>query len=137
MELLRSIIILDDEPANNVLMKIFLQEDMEFRGGIYDFNAVDPCFVFLEERAKKQEVFPDLLILDVNMPGKGGFEFLAGYYARGYHDHFHTQVILLSAYQTQDILAKAAAYPIVIGVEEKKLSMDSLKQKILQHFYVK
>jgi CheY-like chemotaxis protein len=136
MKRLRSIIILDDEPANNVLMRIFLQEDLGFTGDINAFVAVDPCMSFLEERVNQQEAFPDLLLLDVNIPGKGGFDFLAEYHERGYQDQFPTQVILLSAYRSKDTLQGAESYSIVIAVEEKKVNMETLAQKIRQHFSV-
>ena len=63
------ILIVDDEPEARELLKFILQEkdDLEVVGMA---ASVDDAVVLMEERQ------PDLVFLDIHMPGKDGFQFI-------------------------------------------------------------
>ncbi len=66
---LNTIWLIDDDPAQNLLNKIILKKSNP-NWNISEFNDANRAFQTLSIRK------PDLVFLDINMPGMGGFEFL-------------------------------------------------------------
>ena len=66
---LNNIWLVDDDPAQNLLNKIILKKSNP-SWNISEFNDANRAFQTLASRR------PDLVFLDINMPGMSGFEFL-------------------------------------------------------------
>lgn len=81
----KKILVIDDEPNIGLLLENFLAQDYEVK---YMGNT-DAALEWLEEN------LPDLIICDIQMPGKDGYQVLTNVRQRGYTSH--TPVIMLSA----------------------------------------
>jgi CheY-like chemotaxis protein len=70
-----TIVIVDDNPAEHFFIKNALNG---FKNILYnDYHNGEDFLRFLEEKNKKprpSNAYPDIVILDVNMPGMSGFE---------------------------------------------------------------
>lgn len=133
MDSLSYVLAVDDEKANTFLLNIFFAEEL---GSACRFNAVSDVesgIRLLDTLHQKGQDFPDLILLDVNMPGKDGFDFLYTFHKREYHANYHTDIILLSSTISPQIMDEAQQYDSVVGIEEKSMEMDHLK--ILLHKY--
>jgi two-component system LytT family response regulator len=82
-----SAFIVDDEPIARQRIRRLLARETDFRL-IGDFGSVAEC------EALDVSALPDLLLLDVRMPERNGFELLASFEARGIHPF----VIFVTAY---------------------------------------
>jgi two-component system LytT family response regulator len=82
-----SALIVDDEPIARQRLRRLLAREPDFRL-IGDFGSVAEC------EALDASAAPDLLLLDVRMPERNGFELLASLEARGVHPF----VIFVTAY---------------------------------------
>lgn len=82
-----SALIVDDEPIARQRIRRLLAREPDFRL-IGDFGSVAEC------EALDASVAPDLLLLDVRMPERNGFELLASFESRGVHPF----VIFVTAY---------------------------------------
>jgi two-component system LytT family response regulator len=82
-----SALIVDDEPIARQRIRRLLAREADFRL-IGDFGSVAECETLDAGAA------PDLLLLDVRMPERNGFELLASFEARGVHPF----VIFVTAY---------------------------------------
>jgi two-component system LytT family response regulator len=82
-----SALIVDDEPIARQRIRRLLAREPDFRL-IGDFGSVAEC------EALDMSVAPDLLLLDVRMPERNGFELLASFETRGVHPF----VIFVTAY---------------------------------------
>jgi two-component system LytT family response regulator len=84
---LLSALIIDDEPIARQRLRRLLAREPDFRL-IGDFGSVNEC------EALDAGAVPDLLLLDVRMPERSGFDVLASFEARGVHPF----VIFVTAY---------------------------------------
>jgi two-component system LytT family response regulator len=82
-----SALIIDDEPIARQRIRRLLAREPDFHL-IGDFGSVTEC------EALDASAVPDLLLLDVRMPGRNGFDLLATLEARGVHPF----VIFVTAY---------------------------------------
>ncbi|MHB8790989.1 MAG: response regulator [Desulfobulbaceae bacterium] len=113
----KRILVVDDEEG----IQLLYREEFEDDGYevISAYNGDDALTIFLKQP-------PDLVILDINMPGMNGIEVLR----RMKEAHPHLPVILSSAYQEykQDIGSWASEEYIV-----KSANMDDLKEAVRKH----
>jgi DNA-binding response OmpR family regulator len=81
----KKILVVDDEKSICQLLENFLSQDND----IVSFNTSSHGLDWLEEN------IPDLIICDIEMPDKDGYDFLTHVRQRGFSKH--TPVIMLSA----------------------------------------
>lgn len=81
----KKILVVDDELNIGVLLENFLMQDYDVKY----INNVDEALEWLESN------LPDLIICDIQLPGKDGYHLLSSVRQRGFTSH--TPVIMLSA----------------------------------------
>ena len=113
------VFLVDDEPINNKINKKVLQL-LQPEGDYKDYTDPQEAYTALPGEQ------PDLIFLDLNMPGMSGWEFLD----KMNQDGFGTQVIILtSSISTQD-RDKAATYGNVIEFMSKPVNKALLGKYI-------
>src|SRR3954470_4552423 len=88
------IYIVEDDKANNFLCKITLEEV-----GITNtrsFLRAEYALQDLKEMQEKNEIFPTLILLDINMPAMDGWGFLNEYRQLSMEARANTSVLLFS-----------------------------------------
>jgi CheY-like chemotaxis protein len=116
----RQIHLIDDDPLNNLINRKLITRIMPDAEVTEDLDARNAL-----ERIKN-EFNPDLILLDLNMPGMNGWEFLEHFQKLGKEI---TIYILTSSIDSEDY-RKAQGYGYVKKYIEKPLN----KQKILNLF---
>ncbi len=114
---MKKILLVDDEESIHLLYREELEEEgYKVHSALTGVNALQ----------KLKVVSPDLIILDINMPGMNGIEVLRKIKER----NSKTKVILSSAYHEykQDIGSWASDDYII-----KSSNLDELKAAVLQH----
>jgi two-component system, response regulator, stage 0 sporulation protein F len=114
---MKKILLVDDEESIHLLYREELEED-----GYEVYSALSG-----EEALEKLSIIsPDLVILDINMPGINGIDVLR----RMKEIHPHLPVILCSAYQEfkQDLASWASDAYIV-----KSANLEELKAAVHKH----
>lgn len=69
------VMLVDDDPIEGELFGVSIRRD-RLDVAVEQFQDAEAALAALEVRALRQDL-PDVLLLDVNMPGMNGFEFLS------------------------------------------------------------
>ncbi len=72
------IMLVDDDEATNFFHKLVI-EDTKCAKEIVAFTNVDEAITFLKTPIDGEFLKPDIIFLDVNMPGLNGWDFLEAY----------------------------------------------------------
>jgi CheY-like chemotaxis protein len=122
-----------DDKANNFLCKLTLEEV-----GISNtrpFLRAEHALNDLKALNEKNESFPSLILLDINMPAMDGWAFLNEYRQLPAEARATTSVLLFSTSEHPKDIEKAKFYPEVLDFVAKPLSEEvanSLKEKYLR-----
>ncbi len=131
MKKFKSILIIDDDQTNVFLSRLII-EDMEIADHIYEVFNGEEALKFMEAAISPDQhtdtpVYPDLILLDINMPVMNGFEFLDSYeQIKPISQNPPAIVMLTSSNDSRDIDA-SKKYDIV-GYINKPLSDEKLQQ---------
>ena len=72
--------------------------------------------------------FPDLIVLDLNLPGMTGLEFLEKYLESNFHKLHDTKIVVVSSLASAEEYTFVNNLPVVIGLIEKPISSRKLAQ---------
>ena len=117
---INSILIVDDSEADQFINQTLIKkhdaniEILQAYDGQEALNVLDEC-----------KALPDLILLDINMPGMNGHEFLEVYSTREYQGGQPSVVILTSSNQDKD-KSLTTTYDCVLNYFEKPLLPDSI-----------
>lgn len=116
--------IIDDEPISLFLTEQVLRH-AGFRAPIRTFSGADKALQFM--RAHLATEVPELLLLDLNMPGMNGWEFLESLapHAAALAGRCHLFILTSSLALTDTDRAKD--FPLVCGVIHKPLNEDEVQ----------
>lgn len=126
MQQIKSVLLVDDDPASNFLAQLLLRKLDKVLHVSVTANGKEALDYLREQHGKSS--FPDLILLDINMPIMDGFEFM---------DHFQQlplnqlpRVVILSSSVSPKDAQRAMDYR-VNGFINKPLTKERLAQ-ILQ-----
>ena len=135
-EPLECILLIDDDEPTNVLHKIIIEESGIARQVEIVYNGYDGL-EYLKRTGKYAEGThprPDLIFLDINMPGMNGFEFLEEYKQLDSHQKARMVVVMLTTSLNPEDREKAQKLGEISDFKNKPLTVPLLQEIIEANF---
>lgn len=121
-------ILLIEDSEIDVLVYRRLMELMNFASHVTITSTAEEAIDFLRHEVTNEEQSPDLILLDMHLPGMSGFDFLELFNALPEYILNKTRIVILSVFQKQEEINKLAQNKFVLGQLEKPLTQESLRK---------
>jgi CheY-like chemotaxis protein len=130
---LNCILLIDDDEATNYIHKIVINKSECAEQVVAMQNGYD-ALDYLTKTKDGIYPQPDVIFLDINMPGMDGWEFLEEYEKLEDGQKGHIVVVMLTTSLNPDDEKKAKSLGNIKGFKHKPLSAEMIDEVIKEHF---
>lgn len=128
---MKRFLLIDDEDIFNYLNSEIIQlVNKEYEHQM--FTSAQDALAYLRSIGNQSSRMPDIILLDIRMPGMSGFDFLDALTIGSPIVLTNTSVYILSSSLDHRDMEKANTYPMVRGFRSKPLSEEMVKEMVLQ-----
>lgn len=130
---LKCIMLVDDDEYTNKIHKMVI-EGIGISSNIAVAESADEALELLDCPKVDECKAPDLILLDLNMPGMNGWDFLDNYKEKKKDCSGKTTIIILTNSTNPYDKLKAESYQNVAGFRSKPLT-DLMIHEIMDHYF--
>ncbi|MBP6334452.1 MAG: response regulator [Bacteroidia bacterium] len=123
--LYKSVLLIDDSESDNLINRSIILRN-NFSGSVSAALSAEEGILFLEDQFKKKATIPDLIFLDIKMPGVDGFGFLKLFDKLDSSIRHRTSIIMLTASTDMIDYYRAISNPYVLNYLKKPLNIVEL-----------
>ena len=130
---IKCVLLIDDDEITNFINENALRR-LDVVEEIIVVQSGFEALEFLNEVSEKQQGEPELIFLDINMPGMSGWEFLEEYEKLEQDQKGREIIVMLTTSLNPDDKEKAKNIPHINDFHAKPLSLDhlnSILEKVL------
>lgn len=133
MKKLHTILLIDDDFATNFLHKMILEKE-NCAENIIAKQSAKEALEYLKSNIEEGHPHPELIFLDINMPGMNGWDFLEEYQKIDKEHKVEKIVIMLTTSLDPLDRKKAESIEQVTEFKSKPLTNSALKQVLKSNF---
>ena len=130
---LRCIMLIDDNVDDNFFHERAIKQAEVF-DHIVSLNSAQAALAYLKDPQNPNYILPEVIFLDINMPGMDGWDFLDEFSKIDYIDISDIKIIMLSTSSRTEDIEKAKKNVFVDNYTIKPLNYDNLVDLIEEHF---
>jgi CheY-like chemotaxis protein len=127
---LNCILLVDDDPDDNFFHQRIINKMQITLSIAVAKNGIEA----LEYLKKENQVIPELIFLDINMPKMNGWEFLEQYKLLDPKQKARITIMMLTTSANPDDIKRANEIEDVTGIKTKPLSVEMLTEILETHF---
>ena len=122
-----NLLVIDDDDIN-----IFIIKKIVEKTGL-EINMISKgngqlAIEYINQSIENPEIFPNLMLIDINMPVMNGWEFVEAY--QSLHIKHNVDMYILSSSVYENDIEKTKNYPSIKGFISKPLSIERLKELV-------
>lgn len=122
-----SVLLIDDNDVDNFIHRRVI-DLMGFAQNVHACTSVKGAKEFVEALVKSGEPLPDVIFLDLNMPGENGFAFLE-WFSNTFANHPNpSKIVILTSSNNQTDVEYVFSFSNVVKFITKPLKKDDLTQ---------
>ena len=134
MKKLHSILLIDDDQATNFIHKFILEKEQCAENIICKQSGQD-ALKYLTTQVNNDYPHPDIIFLDINMPGMNGWEFIEEYKKIDIKQKCNKIVVMLSTSSNPLDKEKANAIDQINRFISKPLTAEVIEAIIKENFH--
>lgn len=122
---LQQIILIDDDAIINFVHNSLIKS-LDLAHEVTVFEQAKDALTYLSASSEERSGDTRLLLLDINMPGMNGWEFLDAFISASLHEKTGLYICIVSSSISQEDRKRAADYGIVRQFISKPLNRENL-----------
>jgi FOG: CheY-like receiver len=122
----KTIWVIDDDPIYQIIVNKMIQKSELFLNTVSFKNGKDAIDAF-KKKLKENEVLPNIVLLDINMPIMDGWEFMEEMVPLKSQFNDPIQIYIVSSSIAEEDKNKAKHYPQIIDYLVKPLNNNDLQ----------
>lgn len=130
---LGTILLIDDDEATNFIHEMVIRQ-ADIAEKVVSVEGGQLALDFLSNLNENNEAKPDLIFLDINMPGMNGWEFLEKYNNLDEEKRGSIVMVMLTTSLNPDDAQKSKSYKSIRDFLNKPLTKAILENVINKHF---
>ena len=124
MKKIKTLLIDDDKLFLHLTEKLI--KDAAFLENVYTQSSVTEAKQYLDACEKSESLFPDLILVDMNMPEMNGIEFAEYYERRHAKRHPGTRLVILTSSISRKEKTTALEKPVISDFIQKPITVEML-----------
>lgn len=121
-------VLLIDDSEIDVLVSRRLMELTHFAAHVTITATAEEAVDFLKNEVTNSDSAPELILLDMHLPGMSGFDFINVFKTLPGFIRDKTKIVVLSVFQKKEDLDKVFENAFVTGQLDKPLTQESLRK---------
>jgi CheY-like chemotaxis protein len=130
---LSCILLIDDDPDDNYIHQLVIDSWGKCDAVRVAENGA-AALMYLTDTTAANYCRPEVILLDINMPGMNGFEFLGEYHLLADHLKSNVVVMMLTTSLNPADVDRAGQFDEVTGYDNKPLTKAMLDRVLAEHF---
>lgn len=122
-----SVMVIDDNLIDLYIASRMITKN-NFGKKVLQYSSAIEALKYLQENQENNSLLPNVIFVDIYMPGMNGFEFMAEYDKLPSTLKKHCRVFIISSSKDEQDLAKANRDKNILAMEEKPITKEFLKK---------